>query len=203
MKTIVGLIVIVALALGTMVGCQTTSSEQVYRDVSVGPMTVSIPDDWERPEGFEEYVEDFYTFISDEDRQAIQINGYSDKSEEVCLVFITVDWVESTGTWIGWDILLEAMDMSTDEYALMLQSGFLLDLEELNREKHHRLTIGGNETWETIYTGISQGESSKVCVLVVFAEYDVGLVMFMGKEAAVEEYEEVWETIRESVQFQN
>jgi hypothetical protein len=203
MKTVAGLVVIVVLVLVTVVGCDSTPSEQVYQDVLVGSMTARIPDDWERPEGFEEYVEDFYTYISDEDRQAIQINGYSDESEEVALVFITKDMVESTDTWRGWDIELEEMNMSADEYALMLQSGFLLGLEELNREKHHRLTIGGNEASETIYTGISQGESSKVCVLVVFAECDVGLVMFGGKEADVEEFEGIWETVRDSVEFQN
>ncbi|MCK4369388.1 MAG: hypothetical protein KAV68_07020 [Dehalococcoidales bacterium] len=205
MKTIVGLIVIVAMVLGTMVGCQTTPSEQGYRDLSVGPMTVSIPDDWQRPEDYEEFVEEVFTGFTEEERQIIQADVYGDKSEDAVTMLMTIDMVGSYElmdfTWRGWDIELEEMGMTAGEYSEMTQYGLVAGLTELTREVHRQLTIGGNEAWETTYTAKSEGEPVQVCVLIVFAPDDAGVLLMMVTQAKWAKFEGAWNTIRDSVRI--
>ncbi len=205
MKTIVGLIVIVALVLGTMVGCQTTPSEQAYRDLSVGPMTVSMPDDWQRPGDYAELVEGAFTGFTEEERQAIQVDAYEDESEDAVILIMTIDMVESAElvglTWRGWDIELGEMGVTAGELAEMVQFGLLVEFTELSRETHRQLTIGGHEAWETMYTAESEGESVQVCVLIDFAPDDIGVLLMMVKQAKWAQFEETWEEIRDSVRI--
>lgn len=76
MKPIVVLIVMAVMLSGVMVGCKASPEEEVYRDVSVGPMTVSIPSEWERPEEYEEIVEEATSEWEAEFVQTLQIDYY-------------------------------------------------------------------------------------------------------------------------------
>jgi len=203
MKTTVGLIVIATMVLGTMVGCQATPTEQVYRDVSVGAMTVSIPDDWKKPEEYAELMEEIFTGFTEEERQAIQADAYEDKSEDAAIVIMTIDMVESYElmglSWQGWDIALEELGMTAGEFAESAQWGLIAEFTELTREMHRQLTIGGNETWESTYTAKSEGEPVQVCVSIVFAPDDAGILLVVVTQAKWAEFEGTWNKIRDSV----
>lgn len=205
MKTTVGLTVMATIVLGTMVGCQTTPTEQVYRDVSVGRMTVSIPDDWKKPAEYAEVMEEIYSGFTEEEEQAIQADAYEDKSGDAAIVVMTIDMVESfelSGvSWQGWDIALEEMDMTAGEFAEMVQFGLIAEFTELTREIYRQLTIGGNETWETRYTAKSEGEPVHICILIVFAQDDVGLLLMTVTQAEWAKYKGTWTKIRDSVRI--
>ena len=203
MKTIVGLIVIVALMLGTMVGCQTTSSEQVYRDVSVGPMTVSIPDDWQRPEGVDEIVSGIRGSVEPEFLQYFPIDGYGPPAEDFALVLFVIkmsELVELEGmTWEGWEALMEAEYMTKEDFLVSFGADVFGECTQ-TLTLHH--TIHGNEAIEGQFEGRIEDVPSIVNVLMVFPENDLGLIILLGEEASVVGYEDVWDTIRDSVQFQ-
>jgi hypothetical protein len=205
MKTIVGLIVISTMILGTMLGCQDTSTEQVYRDVSVGAMTVSIPDDWQRPEDYAEVIEGVFTGFTEEQRQAIDADAYVDKSENAIILIMTVDMVEAYElagfSWQGWDIALQEMNMTAGEFAESAQWGLMAELTELTREIHRQLTIGGNEAWESTFTAKSEGEPMQICVLIVFASDDAGVLLIWVTQAKWAKFEETWNKIRDSVRI--
>ncbi len=207
MKTIVGLIVMVTIVFGAMVGCDSTSSEPGYKDVTVGPMTVSVPDDWQRPADYAELMEEFFAAFTEEESQAVELDGYGDESEDVAIVLMTMDMVEmaeSAGfSWRGWDIELEESGVTTEEFAEMAQGNLMAELTELSRETHRQLTIGGHEAWESTYTAKSEGESVQVCMMIVFAPDDMGMLLLIVSQDKWSESEEVWEEIRDSVQFQN
>jgi hypothetical protein len=205
MKTIVGLIVVVTIVLGTMVGCQTTPSEQGYQDLSLGPMTVSIPDDWQRPEDYEGVLEELFINFSEEDKQVIQVDVYEDKSEDAFLFMERIDMVgvfELDGlTWRGWDIELEEVGKTTEDFAEMIQGNLTGGFTELTQEVHRQLTIGGREAWETTYTAEFEGEPVQVCFSVVFAPDDAGIVLMIVTQTKWSNSEDVWDTIKNSVRI--
>ncbi len=205
MKTMIGLVVMVALVAG-VVGCDSTPSELDYKDVRVRVMTLSIPDDWERPDEYVSLVNDFYAAFTVEERQAIEIDAYGDVAKEnAFLMPATFDMValsESSDTvWPGWDITLETIGVSAGEFAEILQWNVVAGFTDLTRETHQQLTIGGYEAWETMYTGKSEGESVQICVLIVFPPDDIGVLVMAVKKGKWSKYEDIWETIRDSVEF--
>ncbi len=206
MKTIVGLIVIAVMLSGVVVGCeQATPGEETYTDVSVGPMTVSIPDDWERWEDYAEMVEDLASTIGTEMLPFAQVDGYEDQSEDVALLLLVLDMrgsYELEGIpWEGWDIMLEDAYMTKEYFAIILSSGFIGELQELSREVHRQVTIHGNEAWESQLTGNIEGVAARVNLLVVFAPDDMGVLAMATGEAERENFEEIWDEIRDSVEL--
>ena len=203
MKTIVGLMVVAVLVLGTVVGCDTTPSEQGHRDVSVGPMTLSVPDDWERPDDYAELTEELFTIFPEEEKEAIRVDFYGDEAEETILVPMTLDMAEYAElmglTWRGWDIEMAEAGMTTEEYAEMAHWGLLTELTEISRETHRQLNIGGHEAWESTYTAELEGEPAQVCILIVFPPDGVGILLMMMPQDKWSGFEEVWETIVDSI----
>ena len=205
MKTIVGLIVIAVMLSGVVVGCEDTTGEEVYTEISVGRMTVSIPDDWERWEDYAEMVEDLASTIGTEMLPFAQVDGYEDQSEDVALLLLVLDMrgsYELEGIpWEGWDIMLEDAYMTKEYFAIILSSGFIGELQELSREVHRQVTIHGNEAWESQLTGNIEGVAARVNLLVVFAPDDMGVLAMATGEAERENFEEIWDEIRDSVEL--
>lgn len=205
MKTIVGLVVVAVMLSGVMVGCGATTGEEVYTEVSVGPMTVSIPDDWERPMEHAEIVEDFASAIGTEMLPFVQLDTYEDTSGDAGVFLFVMDMkrlVELEGIpWEGWDIMLEDVYMTKEDYATILSSGLIGELQELSREVHRQVTIHGNESWESQLTGNIEGEPGRVNLLFVFAEDDMGMLMMGLGEAEWGEFEATWDRIRDSVEL--
>lgn len=201
----VAILMVVSLMLP--LGCATdTETEVTYKDLSVGPMTVSIPDDWQRPEDYEEFIEEFYAVYTAEERQAIQVDGYEDESEDAYIVPMTMDMVamaESAGlTWRGWDIELGETGITAEDYAEMSQWALMAGFTELSRETHRQLTVGGHDAWETTYTGkATEVEPVQICLLIVFPPDDSGVLLMVVKEDKWSKFEDVWDMIRDSVQF--
>ena len=204
MKTIVGLIAIAVMVSGVMVGCGATPEEENYTEVSVGRMTVSIPDDWEREE-HAEIVEYFASALGTDLPAYMQVDMYVDESEDVALILMLMDMrglYESHDTpWEGWDIMLEAVYMTKEDFAIISVAALIGEAEELSREVHHQVTIHGNEAWESQFTGDIEGEPGRVNLLVVFGEDDLGVLMMFVNEAKWGNFEANWDEIRDSVEL--
>ncbi len=204
MKTIVGLVVIAVMLSGVVVGCEATTGEENYTEVSVGRMTVSIPDDWEREE-HAEIVEYFASALGTDLPAYMQVDMYVDESEDVALILMLMDMsglYELQGVpWEGWDIMLEAVYMTKEDFAIISAAALIGEVEELSREVHRQVTIHGNEAWESQFTGNIEGEPARANLLVVFGEDDMGVLMMGVEEAKWGNFEEIWDEIRDSVEL--
>lgn len=204
-KIIAGLLAIAVMVSGVMVGCEGTTGEVVYTEVSIGRMTVSIPDDWERPGEHAEIVEDFASYMVPELMPFIQLDAYVDQSEDVFLAPIVMDMkqlVELEGIpWEGWDIMLEAAYMTKEDYATMASVGFIGELEELSRKVHRQVTIHGNEAWESHFTGNMEGMATRANLLIIFGEDDMGILVMLVEQPKWGEFEAIWDEIRDSVEL--
>jgi hypothetical protein len=202
MRTVIGLIVMVTIVLGAMAGCGTTPSEQVYRDVTVGSMTVSIPDDWQRPEDYSEAEAAFLASFTEEEVQAVDFDAYGDESANSTTALVTMDmvkWADLEGsTWIGWEALMEATDMTKEDYLASFGAQVFGECTQTLAISH---TIQGKEAIEGQFEGTVNGMPSIVKVLMLFPENDLGLVMLVVKETSAEEFKGTWEEIRDSAQF--
>ena len=206
MKTIVGLIVIAAMFSGVMVGCAAPPEEEVYQQVSVGPMTVSIPGDWERPKEYAEVKEAFTSALTPDLIQSMQIEIYAvPKSKDVLLSVIRWDqrqFSELQGTsWEGWESSLEAEGITKEEFVKIFSSGFIGKVEQLTIEVHRQLTIHGNEAWESQFTGKIKDKPTRINMLLIFAPDDMGILMMFVKEAAWGKFEGTWDKIRDSAEL--
>lgn len=204
MKTIIGLIVIAVMLSGVVVGCEATTGEENYTEVSVGRMTVSIPDDWEREE-HAEIVEYFASALGTDLPAYMQVDMYVDESEDVALILMLMDMsglYELQGVpWEGWDIMLEAVYMTKEDFAIISAAALIGEVEELSREVHRQVTIHGNEAWESQFTGNIEGEPARANLLVVFGEDDLGVLMMFVNEAKWGNFEANWDEIRDSVEL--
>jgi hypothetical protein len=202
MRTIIGLIVMVTIALGTMAGCGTTPSEAAYQDVTVGSMTVSIPDDWQRPGDYAEAEAAFLASFSEEEKQAVDFDVYGDKSASSTTALVTMDmvkWADLEGlTWAGWEALMEATNMTKEDYLASFGAQVFGGCNQTLATPH---TIYGKEAIEGQFEGTVDGVPSIVKVLMLFPENDLGFVMLVVKETSAEEFQETWEEIRDSAQF--
>ena len=75
MKILTGLLMALML-LGLVAGCQQTTTEVTYKEVSVGSMRLDVPTDWQRPEDIEEIVGDAKSGMGPEMEQYLHADGY-------------------------------------------------------------------------------------------------------------------------------
>lgn len=200
MKRIAGLVIVVAMVLGVMTGC-TAPSEPVYRDLSVGPMTVNIPDDWQNPDNYSELMAEI---LGEYSSDVLQADIYEDESDGVLLIVKTISmasYAEENGwEWGGWEAELAAVDMSSEEYAGYIQEGLMEGATNIALETTETFSLGGLEAWEFVASADdADGDLVKACVLVVFAEDDFGMLMIVVEEGKWGRYEATWDTIKNSV----
>ena len=167
-------------------------------------MTLSIPDDWQRSE--EEYAEaeeEFLAAFTEEERQAVHFDAYGDESEDFTIALITMDMVEMSELgglgWTGWEEAMETYDITKEDYLASFGSVVFGELTQTSSVPH---TIHGKEAVEGQFEGMVEGVLSVVNVLLVFPENDLGWVMLLVEETSAVEFEDIWETIRDSVEFQ-
>jgi hypothetical protein len=203
-----GWTLLMMVSLMLPLGCVTDAeTETTYKEVTVDIMTLTIPTDWQRPEDIDDIVEDVMGGMGPELEPYVRVDGYeSPGSEDFALALFVMrmsGMVESWGmTWEGWEKQMEADYMTEEDYLALFAMGFITEgAEEVTQTLTLNHTIHGNEAIEGQFECKIEGEPWINNILLVFAEYDVGLVLLMGEEASVAEYEDVWETIRDSVQF--
>lgn len=207
MKMLTGFI-LALMILGSVAGCQQTPTEVTYKEVSIGSMRFSLPTDWQRPEAIEEIVEETISGMAPGMEQYVLVDAYEvPKSEDVAFLLMVMDMskaYEAEGmVWEGWQSYLEGEGMTKEDMlppfiAAMISEG----AEEMTQQQILQHTIHGCEAVEGIVTFKLEGEPALVNLLLVFAENDLGVVVFMGEKSAWEEYEDAWHKIRDSVQFQ-
>ena len=207
MKILTGLLVALML-LGSVAGCQQTTTEATYEEVSVGSMRLDIPTEWQRPEDIEEIVEDIKSGMGPEMEQYLHADGYEVPGffEDLGLLLMVMEMSkisESEGiTWEGWAPALEAEGMTKEDFLPMIIAGFISEgAEEVTQQQVLQHTIHGCEALEAQVTCKIEGEPGIVNLLLVFAKNDLGVVIMLGEESACEKYEDTWYEIRDSVKF--
>ncbi|MBA7694921.1 hypothetical protein ES703_103536 [subsurface metagenome] len=203
----VALLMMVSLVLP--LGCDTdTETETTYKEVTVDVMTLSIPTEWQRPEGIDEILRDALGAMPPELAQYYRMDIYGLPADDFVLTLMVMkmgEMVEAEGmTWEGWEAQMEAVYMTEEDFLALIGGAFITEgVEEVTQTLTLHHTIHGNEAIEGRYECRFEGEPAIINLLLVFAEYDLGMVMLLGEEASVAGYEDVWDTIRDSVQFQN
>ena len=206
MKILTGLLVTLML-LGLMAGCQQTTKEVTYKEVSVGSMTLGIPTEWQRRDNIEELEEDAKSNMGPEMEQYIQVDGYEvPQSEDFAFLLMLLEMskiIESEGmTWEDWTSLLEAEGMTEEDFIPIILGAFIsAGAQEVTQQQILQHTIYGCEAVEAQITHKEEGELWIVNLLLVFAKNDLGVVVMLGEESACEKYEDTWHEIRDSVQF--
>lgn len=206
MKILTGLLVTLML-LGLMAGCQQTTKEVTYKEVSVGSMTLGIPTEWQRRDNIEELEEDAKSNMGPEMEQYIQVDGYEvPQSEDLAFLLMLLEMskiIESEGmTWEDWTSLLEAEGMTEEDFIPIILGAFIsAGAQEVTQQQILQHTIYGCEAVEAQITHKEEGEPWIVNLLLVFAKNDLGVVVMLGEESACEKYEDTWHEIRDSVQF--
>ena len=206
MKTKVICFAVVALLLiGGLVACQATPKEETYKRVSVERVTVSIPTDWQRSEGSTESVETIKSSWDPQLAQSIEMDFYEvPGSKEAIINIIQWDMAKHTEllgeSWEGWEVSLEAEGFSKEDFADLLSSGFIGNIDALTRTVHQQLDIQGYEAWESQFTGEMEGESKWLSLLVVYAENDAVVVLLFVNEDVRAKYATTWNKIRDSVE---
>jgi len=185
------------MLLGLVAGCQQTTTEETYRQVSVGAMTASIPGEWERARVVAEG-------LAEELGEGATADAYNNKLKDAILALSLWDmaqYLESEGlSWVSWEAL-EVEGMTKEDFVVLMAAGFVGGVEQLTREKHHQLTIDDKEAWEQQFSGRIDGEPMKFTVLCVFGDDDMGLLTMFVPEPKWGEFEEIWGKIRDSVKF--
>lgn len=206
MKILTGLLVTLML-LGLLAGCQQTTKEVTYKEVSVGSMTLGIPTEWQRRDNIEELEEDAKSNMGPEMEQYIQVDGYEvPQSEDLAFLLMVLEMskiIESEGmTWEDWTSLLEAEGMTEEDFIPLILGAFIsAGAQEVTQQQILQHTIHGCEAVEAQITHKEEGEPWIVNLLLVFAKNDLGVVVMLGEESACEKYEDTWHEIRDSVQF--
>ena len=207
MKILTGLLVALML-LGLVAGCQQTTTEVTYKEVSVGSMRLDIPTEWQRPEDINELVEDAKSDMGPEMEQYMQVDVYEVPGffEDLVLVLMVMEMskiIESEGiAWEGWAPALEAEGMTKEDFLPMIIAGFISEgAEEVTQQQVLQHTIDGCEALEVQVTFKIEGEPGIVNLLLVFTKNDLGVVMMLGEESASEKYKDTWYDIRDSVKF--
>jgi hypothetical protein len=197
LKRLAGLVIVIALVLGLVVGC---GGETVSGDVSVGPMTVSLIGNWQRPDNYE----DLLSSVLDESNAAwVAVDAYKGKSGDILIFIESFDMVayyELQGqSWQGWDTELEVAGITKEDYVDYVQSGLIDESMEMTLLARQQLTIGGHESWESNLIADDGEDISRICLLVIFAPDSLGIVQLITDEADWAQFEDTWETIRDSV----
>jgi hypothetical protein len=197
LKRLAGLAIIIALVLGLVVGCGCGSANG---GVAVGPMTVGIPDDWQRPDDYEDII----SSVSGGDSAAwIEADAYEDKSGDTLIFIESIDMVayyEVQGwSWQGWDTELEEAGMTREDYVEFMQSELIGESADISLVALQTLTIGGHESWESTFTTDDGEDVTHICVVLVFAPDSVGVLQLMIAEDDWAQFEGTWEAIKDSV----
>lgn len=144
-----------------------------------------------------------YDTISLMGDQTVQFDAFGADSDDVALVLLMMDMAaiaESSGAdWRGWDIELEEAYMTKGEYVEIIQGSLVGEFSELTRETNQQLAVQGYEAWESLYDAESDGEPVQICLLVVFTEDELGMLILIVKQNKWSKYQENWTTIRDSV----
>jgi hypothetical protein len=199
LKKILGLVVAVAMVAGVMAGCG--PSEPTYTGVTVGSMTVSIPDDWQRPEDYEDMLG---SIINESTAGWVEADVYEAKSGDFLILIESIDMVAyyelQNWGWRGWDAELEEAGMTKEDYVeYYIQSGLADGSAEITLVARQSLTIGGYESWESSFTADDGEDITHISVVVVFAPDDLGVLQLMLKEDDWAKFEDTWTTIRDSI----
>jgi hypothetical protein len=196
LKKLAGLVLVIALVLGLVVGC----GGSAYVDVSMGPMTVSIPNDWQRPDDYEDIIGS----VSGGGTVAwIEADAYEDKSGDSLIFIESIDMVAyyeaQGGGWQGWDAELEEADMTKEDYVEFVQSELISESEDISLVALQTLTIGGHESWESTFTADDGEDVTHICVVLIFTPDNVGLLQLITAEDNWAQFEDTWEAIKDSV----
>lgn len=206
MKTKVICFAVIALLLvGGLVACKAGPKEETYKRVSVERVTLSIPTDWQRPEGLTESIEAVKSSWDPLQAQSIEMDYYVvPESKEAIINIIQWDMAEYAellgDSWKGWEAMLEPEGFSKEDFANLLSSGFIGNIDALTRTVHQQLEIQGYEAWESQFTGEMEGESKWLSLLVVYAENDAVIVLLFVNEDVRAKYAPIWNKIRDSVE---
>jgi hypothetical protein len=197
LKKLVSLVMVVTVLLGVMVGC---SSEPAYTEMTVGAMTLSIPADWQRPDEYEDILGSILT----EDTEGwIDADVYEDKGGNALLFMETIDMVGYYGlqnwSWQGWDIELSESDMTKEDYTDYIQSGLMAGAAEITPLSNQPMTISGYESWDSRFLADDGEDITHICVVIVFAPDNVGVLQLMVAEDDWAEFEDIWTTVRDSI----
>lgn len=199
MKTAASLIITCAILSGLLIGCR--SAEQVYRDAVVGEVEVQVPANWVQVMENEEYFDEgFANWVKNMGPEyEVEMYARTDNAYIFILVTDMVLVMESMdSSWQGWDNYFEAMGMTSEEFAESSEWHSEV-YTELRSETTKQLTIGGNEAWEFVYSSEYGGAPIYICTLTVFIPNNLALLVFQAKSYNWEQYEKVWEVIRDSV----
>jgi hypothetical protein len=198
LKRLLGLTIALALMLGLVVGCGGGSTSG---DITVGPMTVSLPDDWQRSGDYEDIISSvsgggIATWIA--------ADAYEDSSGDILIFIESIDMVayyelQGNQSWQGWDIELEEADMTKEDYVAFMQTDLMGQSEDISLVTLQPLTVGGHESWESTFAATEDGEVTHICVVLVFAPDSLGVLQLMIAEADWAQFEDTWESIRDSV----
>jgi len=206
-KILTGLLVTLML-LGLVAGCQQTTTEVTYKEVSVGSMRIDIPTEWQRPENIEEILEGMKSGMGPEMEQYLHVDGYEAPgfSEDLGLFLMVMEMSkisESEGiAWEGWTSLLEAEGMTKEDFIPIIIAGFISEgAEEVTQRQVLQHTIHGCEVVEAQVACKFEGDPGIVNLLLVFAKNDLGVVVMLGEESTCKKYEDTWYEIRDSAKF--
>ena len=205
MKTIIGLIIIAVVLSEIVVGCKSPQLEVLYRQVSLGRMTVNVPGNWKRPEKHVQLREQSGSASELDLGQAMQSDFYVlPESKDVLLGLYVTDMKQlfelQGSSWESWESL-EADGVTKEQYSMTISYRFAGSLGEDARQMHRPFTINGNTTWESRFSGQSKDIPVSISVLVIFAKDTQGIVVLTVNEANREKFKETWEEIVGSVKF--
>jgi len=209
MKILTGLLMVLML-LGLVAGCQQTIDGVTYKEVSVDSMRLDIPTDWQRSEDIEELAGAAENAFGSGSEEYLHFDGYDAPEDNVFLILMVInvsEMYESEGLdWEDWESMLEDEGMSQEDFNSYLISNLVGGMvgagaQVLTQGQTLQHTIHGCEAIETEVTLTSAGVSSMACVLLVYPTNDLGMLCVFGEESAVEKYEDIWQEIRDSVQF--
>lgn len=198
----ISVLLLALMIMGLISGCQKTTQE-----VLVGNMKVSIPADWQSTREYKPIIEEIIDITGLENEEQVSLDVYQiPESEDISLIIMVLEMTESLSEddeiWRGWEYEFEAIDMTKEDFASFFTYFIIYDLAvESNTPQNFQHTIHGCEAVETIFTFTEEDEQWMDRTLFVFAENDLGMLVFMVKESICEEYEDTWNEIMDAVRF--
>lgn len=207
MKITASFLLLLLILSMILVGCQQTTTEVTYKEISVGNMVLNIPTEWIRPDEAEPIIEDTVGAMGEGVAEYCDADAYQDPElDEMALVLLVMrmkNIVEEQGmVWEGWESLLESQHITKEDYLSACIAGFITEgAEEITKTISRQHTIHGVESFEGHVTFKMEGEPGIAYLLVVFAENDLGILLLLGEKSICEKYEDTWNEIRDSVQF--
>ena len=199
-KAVILFLATLAMTLSLMFGgCGAAPEEKVYKQVSVGRMTVDLPADWERTQKFDRYIT---AFAGGEYTTALKADQYFDtRSGDAFLMILTLDmrrYSQLTGApWRGWEEVWKYFPQ--EQYVTMTHSSILPEISNLTRISHSQLNIDGHMAWEAQFTGKITFETKRACLVVTFYDDDLAVLFMLVDEPDWDKYQTTWHSIRDSL----